>query len=48
MFLGEGEAGIDVLININPPEQKERTPVHIVCVIDVSGSMGLEATLKGS
>lgn len=36
----------DVLISVIPPAGTERVPVDICCVVDVSGSMGSEATLK--
>ena len=38
----------NLLINIQMPEVDVRPPVDIVLCIDVSGSMGTEATLKGS
>jgi hypothetical protein len=43
-----------VMVNLEPPEQPNaqghlgRQPVDVVCVIDVSGSMGQDATLPGS
>jgi len=45
-----GAAGADgatsVMITVNPPEGTKRTPVDICCVVDVSGSMGAEATIQ--
>ena len=38
----------NLLVNIQMPEVDVRPPVDIVLCIDVSGSMGSEATLKGS
>jgi len=35
-----------VLINVNPPEYGKRMPVGLVAVIDVSGSMGEEASIN--
>jgi len=35
-----------VLVTLLPPEGHQRTPSDIICIIDVSGSMGTEATLK--
>lgn len=35
-----------VLVNIHPPAGAARTPVDICCVVDISGSMGTEATVK--
>lgn len=37
---------VPVLINITPPEGTARTPSDICCVIDVSGSMGNEASVQ--
>lgn len=34
------------LININTPKTGSRNPVHICCVVDVSGSMATETVLK--
>jgi hypothetical protein len=36
----------DVLVTLTPPTGVKRVPVDICCVVDVSGSMGTEATLK--
>jgi len=36
-----------VLVTIDPPEGTDRTPCDIVCVVDVSGSMSSEASVKG-
>jgi len=38
-------ASVEVLVNIKPPKG-ERTPVHICCVVDVSGSMGSSADVS--
>lgn len=35
-----------VLVSLIPTEGGTRTPSDIICVIDVSGSMGTEATIK--
>ena len=37
-----------VMFRIKPPNGKERTPSDICCVVDVSGSMGVEAEVAGS
>lgn len=37
-----------VLASIKPPDGDTRTPSDICCVIDVSGSMGAEATVQGA
>lgn len=42
----EGSNEVNVLINMNPPATGPRTPLHIVAVVDVSGSMGTEAVSK--
>ena len=39
---------IDVLISIAPPLGSDATPSDVVCVVDTSGSMGTEATMKNS
>jgi len=36
----------EVLVSVRPPAGHHRTPADVCCVIDVSGSMGSEATLK--
>ena len=36
-----------LLVSVNTPDIETRPPVDIVLCIDVSGSMGTEATLKG-
>ncbi len=38
----------NLVIKLNIPEQEERAPVDIALLIDTSGSMGAEATLKGA
>lgn len=38
----------DVLVSVKPPEGKARVPLDICCVVDVSGSMCVEATLKNA
>jgi len=35
-----------VLVSLKPPNGLRRTPVHIVCVVDVSGSMGSVANIQ--
>lgn len=42
----EGSNSVEVLVNIKPPKGA-RTPVHICCVVDVSGSMSNAAEVKG-
>lgn len=39
---------ITVMTSIRTPEGVERTPSDICCVVDVSGSMGSEATMKAA
>eukprot|EP00727_Mastigamoeba_balamuthi_P013616 m51a1_g8878 hypothetical protein (819) ;mRNA; r:629058-631912 len=39
---GEG----DVLVSLRPAAGRERTPLDVCCVVDVSGSMGEEATVQ--
>ena len=36
-----------LFVNINVPDTKVRAPIDVVLCIDISGSMGTEATLKG-
>ncbi|KAH3759234.1 von willebrand factor type A domain protein [Pelomyxa schiedti] len=36
------------VVTVQPPEQTARTPVDLVCVIDVSGSMGINASYKAA
>ena len=36
----------NVLVSVLPPNGKERQPVDICCVIDISGSMGEEASIQ--
>jgi len=42
----EGASEVEVLVNVVPPTGA-RTPVHIVCVVDVSGSMSSSADVPG-
>jgi len=42
----EGSTEVDVLVKTNPPTNGTRTPTHIVCVVDVSGSMGSVAKVQ--
>lgn len=42
----EGSSEVDVLVKINPPTNGTRTSAHIVCVVDVSGSMGSVAKVQ--
>jgi len=42
----EGSNGVEVLVNVRPPKGA-RTPVHICCVVDISGSMSSSADVKG-
>eukprot|EP00928_Gymnodinium_smaydae_P014562 TRINITY_DN15356_c0_g1_i1.p1 TRINITY_DN15356_c0_g1~~TRINITY_DN15356_c0_g1_i1.p1 ORF type:complete len:530 (+),score=130.43 TRINITY_DN15356_c0_g1_i1:105-1694(+) len=37
-----------VLVKVSPPESKERTPIDVCCVIDISWSMTMEATVASS
>eukprot|EP00929_Paragymnodinium_shiwhaense_P040403 TRINITY_DN210_c0_g2_i1.p1 TRINITY_DN210_c0_g2~~TRINITY_DN210_c0_g2_i1.p1 ORF type:complete len:506 (-),score=109.03 TRINITY_DN210_c0_g2_i1:140-1657(-) len=39
---------VDVLVRVAPPKAAARTPVNISCVLDVSGSMGTEATIQSA
>mmetsp|Transcript_99 Transcript_99/g.254 ORF Transcript_99/g.254 Transcript_99/m.254 type:complete len:658 (+) Transcript_99:98-2071(+) len=53
LFTGtEEDAGVPVLLQVVPPNPEAnaggRKPSDIVCVIDVSGSMGTEATIQSS
>lgn len=43
---GEGSSEVNVCVTINPPNVGDRTPSHIVCVVDVSGSMSNVAEAK--
>ena len=38
----------ETMVTIEPPAKGMRVPVDICCVVDVSGSMGAEATLKNA
>jgi Mg-chelatase subunit ChlD len=40
------DGNYDVLVTLQSPDEAVRTPVDICCVVDVSGSMQTEATLK--
>jgi len=40
------DSNYDVLVSLQSPDGAVRTPVDICCVVDVSGSMQTEATLK--
>lgn len=40
------DGATDVLVTLRPPNGSERAPADIVCVIDVSGSMGGQATVQ--
>jgi len=42
----EGTNEVDVLIKVHPSGQGSRTPTHMVCVVDVSGSMSSVATTQ--
>lgn len=42
---GASDAGIPVMVSAEPPPGTLRTPSDICCVVDVSGSMGSEATV---
>jgi len=37
-----------MLVSVQPPMEGERVPCDICCVIDISGSMGSDATLKST
>jgi len=43
---GTQQGGTSVMVQVVPPEGESRVPSDIVCVVDVSGSMGVEAMLK--
>lgn len=38
----------ETMVTIEPPLKGKRVPVDICCVVDISGSMGAEATLKNA
>jgi len=42
----DSEAGVPVMVEVVPPAGESRTPCDICCVVDVSGSMSVEAMLK--
>ena len=42
------EASQNVTVTVTPPEGQKRTPVHLACVVDISGSMNEEATVTGA
>ena len=45
----EGTPGVaHIMATLTPPEGAERVPVDVCCVIDVSGSMDTEATIKNA
>jgi len=44
--LGAGNI-VDVVLRIETPPGGQRVPVDIVCVLDISGSMGTEASITG-
>eukprot|EP00930_Biecheleria_cincta_P067791 TRINITY_DN5467_c0_g1_i1.p1 TRINITY_DN5467_c0_g1~~TRINITY_DN5467_c0_g1_i1.p1 ORF type:complete len:488 (+),score=101.85 TRINITY_DN5467_c0_g1_i1:81-1544(+) len=44
--LGSGNL-VDVVLSIETPPGGKRVPVDIVCVLDISGSMGTEASITG-
>jgi len=44
--LGAGNM-VDVVLRIETPPEGQRVPVDIVCVLDISGSMGTEASITG-
>ena len=35
-------------VQLRPPEATERTPLDVVCVVDTSGSMCVNASLQGA
>mmetsp|Transcript_79277 Transcript_79277/g.169881 ORF Transcript_79277/g.169881 Transcript_79277/m.169881 type:complete len:704 (-) Transcript_79277:28-2139(-) len=43
---GAAADGVPIMVSLRPPEGGQRTPVDIVLVVDVSGSMGTEAIVK--
>lgn len=45
---GQKEGQHDVLVTLTPPTGAKRTPYDICCVVDISGSMGAEATMKNA
>mmetsp|Transcript_66933 Transcript_66933/g.180984 ORF Transcript_66933/g.180984 Transcript_66933/m.180984 type:complete len:692 (+) Transcript_66933:97-2172(+) len=42
-----GGEHVPIMVSVAPPDGAQRCPVDICCVVDVSGSMGTEAMLKG-
>lgn len=42
-----GGTDVPIMVSVTPPDGATRCPVDICCVVDVSGSMGTEAMLKG-
>lgn len=49
VVLGEPRGGVqDVHISVQPPAEGVRQPSDIVCVLDISGSMGREASIIGA
>jgi len=42
----EGTNEVDVLVRVQPLSQGSRTPTHVVCVVDVSGSMNTIAKVQ--
>lgn len=42
----EGSTEVDVLVKVQPPTNGTRTSTHVVCVVDVSGSMGSTASVQ--
>lgn len=42
------DSSVNLNVKLQPPEGGARQPSDIVCVIDISGSMGMEATIAGA
>lgn len=43
---GGSTGGVPVMVRLTPPEGTGRVPSDVCCIVDISGSMGVEALLK--
>lgn len=43
----DGSVECDVVVSVTPQDTSTRNPIDICCVVDVSGSMGSDASIKG-
>mmetsp|Transcript_26143 Transcript_26143/g.38717 ORF Transcript_26143/g.38717 Transcript_26143/m.38717 type:complete len:306 (-) Transcript_26143:915-1832(-) len=43
-----GMSTVDILVSVHTPDTDVRQPIDVVCVVDVSGSMGSPASTQGS